>query len=515
MSDPRDPAGMLGRQLGKYVIEEPLGLGGMGQVFRARHVELQRLVALKLMHAQMAQDPAFQARFREARAAAALAHPHIVAIYDFDEADGFAYLVMELLTGGTFRRLLREGSSLDPHWSLARGLELIAQAAEALAYAHMRGMVHRDIKPENLLLQPNVAGGFTLKVGDFGLAHLAEPGGSLITQTGVTMGTLAYMAPEQASGAELDGRADQYALGVVLYELACGVLPFEARTVAEAIYKHVHTPPTPPHQHRPELPEALDALILRCLGKLPVERFASCADLALALRRLSGSVSPSLEVPSILVGGGTSQLGTLMRSRADRPAPEAQSLAGASNLPRIQVLDQAGTLQQVVVLRQGGMSVGRASGNDIWLEAPSVSRHHVQVSWDGLRVTVTDLGARSGSELNGVRLAPQEPAEWAWGTLLRVGPYWLRLEAPAARQARQIGAGGRGAPPLLVLKGFARIALAPGERGTVRFALPAAELRYLGLDLEPVFEPGTIEVFVGPSADRARLRAVSVELIAG
>src|SRR5262245_6777322 len=112
--DPRDPTGMLGRQFGNYIVEDLLGAGGMGQVFRARHDQLQRLVALKLMHAQMAQDPAFQARFRrEARAAAGLTHPHIVVVYDFDEADGYAYLVMELLTGGTFRRLLREGSAVD------------------------------------------------------------------------------------------------------------------------------------------------------------------------------------------------------------------------------------------------------------------------------------------------------------------------------------------------------------------------------------------------------------------
>jgi serine/threonine protein kinase len=154
MSDADIPVSLIGQTLGNYQIETVLGTGGMGQVYQARHLLLDRPVALKIMHRHMAQDPSFRARFRrEARAAAALHHPHIVQVFDFDEVDGYAFLVMELVTGGTLRQLLRDGVARDPSWSLVRGLELIRQAADALAYAHALGMVHRDIKPENLMLQ--------------------------------------------------------------------------------------------------------------------------------------------------------------------------------------------------------------------------------------------------------------------------------------------------------------------------------------------------------------------------
>jgi serine/threonine protein kinase len=180
---------LIGQRIGNYVIEELLGTGGMGQVFRARHALLDRLVAFKLMHSNLARDPQFQARFRqEARSAAALRHPHIVEVFDFDEQDEHAYLVMELITGGSLTLLIQQGTALDPSWSLGRGLELVRQAADALAYAHALGMVHRDIKPDNLLLHraaPDAP--LVLKVGDFGLARLGE--GSGLTAANTAMGT--------------------------------------------------------------------------------------------------------------------------------------------------------------------------------------------------------------------------------------------------------------------------------------------------------------------------------------
>ncbi len=435
-SKSNNSSNMIGQQVGNYVIESLLGVGGMGQVFKARHVLLDRPAALKLMHANLAKDPAFQARFlQEARSAAALRHPHIVEVFDFeDQKDGFAYLVMELITGGSLRNLLQDAGRGSVDWSLERGLDLVRQSTDALAYAHALKMVHRDIKPDNLLLQNMPNGGPPiLKVGDFGLARLGE--GSGLTAANTAMGTPAYMSPEQCQGQDLDGRSDIYALGVVLYEVATGTLPFSIKTVSEAVFKHVYTTPTSPRQLRPDLPEALDALIMRCLAKLPGDRYANASDLSAALRELTSSISPNSSAASMLYsvpmistqGGGQ---GTAI-GQGGAEAPDVGTLPGAASLPRIQVLDEAGTLLQVIGVQSSGLSVGRMPNNDLQLDAQNVSRNHLRIALENGRVMVTDLGSRSGTQLGDVMLPAQIASEWPFGGMLRVGSYWLRLDPPS------------------------------------------------------------------------------------
>jgi serine/threonine protein kinase len=233
----------VGETIGSYRILERIGSGGMGQVYRGVHLHLDRTVAIKVMHGHLASDPDFQARFRrEARAAASLEHPNIVAIHDFGEQEGLLYLVMELLTDGSVRTLLRERSADTLH-DVAAGIDLVRQAAEGLAYAHGRGMIHRDVKPENLLLKlieddTEQGSHYVVKVADFGLARLAES--STMTMSGTLMGTPPYMSPEQCQGHNLDSRSDQYSLGVVLYEAVAGRRPFEPKTPTEAAYQRAH-----------------------------------------------------------------------------------------------------------------------------------------------------------------------------------------------------------------------------------------------------------------------------------
>jgi serine/threonine protein kinase/Tol biopolymer transport system component len=281
--------------LGNYRIEALIGTGGMGQVFRGSHYLLNRPAAIKVMHAQFATDPGFRTRFlQEARSSAALSHPNIVQVYDFGEQDGRFYLVMELMTDGSLKSLLQRHRDVGTRWDVPDALELVLKVADGLGYAHSRGMIHRDIKPDNLLLQragETSAGDarYIVKICDFGLARLVE--GTTVTATGVMMGTPAYMSPEQCQGLPLDFRSDQYSLGIVLFEIVTGHVPFATKTATDALYKHVHTEPPSPRQFRPGIPTELEAIILRCLAKHPEERFASTSDLVDALSHVLTTIT--------------------------------------------------------------------------------------------------------------------------------------------------------------------------------------------------------------------------------
>jgi len=445
---------LIGYTIGNYRVESLLGTGGMGQVYRARHIHLDRLAALKVMHDNLARDPSFQARFiQEAKAIAALQHPNIVEVYDFGEQAGRYYLVLELLADGSLRARLQRRAQTGEAWPLIFGLSLMRQAADALSYGHHHGMVHRDVKPDNMLLRhpPGAADPYqlVLKITDFGLARLAES--SIMTATGTAMGTPAYMSPEQCQGLHLDGRSDIYALGVVLYEITTGYLPFAPKTLSDAVYKHVNVPPPPPRQVRPDLPEVLDAIILRCLAKNPEKRFASAAELSGALQQLIQHPSPELTVPTVVAPSGAapqvsppppavtpglpptrSQAGTVAAPTTgdSSPPPVVPSLVGVSALPRLQVLDDQLQVLRVVEVTGAGLSIGRLSSNTIALDSEAVSRHHARVDWDGHQVTVTDVGSSNGTLLGGKRLPPQVAQPWGWREMLRIGPFWLRLEPP-------------------------------------------------------------------------------------
>lgn len=430
----------VGQTLGQYRIEALLGVGGMGQVFRGVHRYLDRPAAIKVMQANLAANPTFRARFLvEAKAAAALKHPNIVEIYEFGDQDGNFYLVMELMTDGSLRTLLRRRTS-GQSWPLALGLDLVRQAAEGLAAAHALGMVHRDIKPDNLLLDR--LGGtqqeqYLLKISDFGLARLAE--GSGLTATGVPMGTLAYMSPEQCQSAgKLDGRSDLYSLGVVLYEVATGYLPFQIDSFNDALNKHLNVPPPSPRQQRPDLPLSVEEIILRCLAKRPDERFATGTALADALERARGNPAvetlPPLRSPQqpLVLPPMSGQTGPQLPDAGAMPAPVVSSLPGASTLPRVRVLDQNGQTLQVMEVTNRGLIIGRQAGSDIVLQAQGISRQHLRVTWDGRQVSVTDLGSSNGTLLGDERLSPQVGHIWQPREVIHLGPFWLRLEATAA-----------------------------------------------------------------------------------
>ncbi|MGI8756485.1 MAG: protein kinase domain-containing protein, partial [Acidimicrobiales bacterium] len=277
-ASPRSPEGDLGGRLlaGRYRINRAIASGGMAEVWEATDQVLTRRVAVKLLHRHLANDASFVRRFRaEAIAAARLAHPSIVSVYDTFSEDGLEAIVMELVVGTTLRADLDEHGPLRLDALLAIG----TQVADALGAAHASGLVHRDVKPANILLS---ADGRVL-VADFGIAKAAE--GADLTSDGSMVGTAKYLAPEQVEGTPLDGRADLYALGVVLYEAATGTAPFVAETDAGTALARLHRDPTPPRQLRQEIPSSVEAVVLQAMARNRDLRFSDAAAMRAALVR--------------------------------------------------------------------------------------------------------------------------------------------------------------------------------------------------------------------------------------
>lgn len=267
----------IGESVGAYRIVEQLGQGGMATVFKAYHASLDRYVAIKVLHPAFKEDPTFLARFqREARVVAKLEHINIVPVYDFAEHNGAPYLVMKFIEGETLKaRLARAPLTVE------ETLRVIEAMGAGLDYAHRQGILHRDIKPSNVMLARD--GG--IYIADFGLARIALAGESTLS-TDAMLGTPHYMSPEQAKGVkELDAGTDIYSLGVVLYELTVGRVPYSADTPFAIIHDHIYTPLPPPRAANPNVPESIERVLLKALAKERTDRYADVADMVTAYKR--------------------------------------------------------------------------------------------------------------------------------------------------------------------------------------------------------------------------------------
>lgn len=295
MSQPR----LLG---GRYQLEGVVGQGGMAEVYRGRDIRLDRVVAVKTLRQDMARDQTFQARFRrEAQSAASLNHASIVAVYDTgeDDLDGMSipFIVMEYVDGRTVKELIDDGRRLLPE----RAMEITEGVLRALEYSHRNGIVHRDIKPANVMLTKQAE----VKVMDFGIARSTAENQVTMTQTAQVIGTAQYLSPEQARGERVDSRSDIYSTGCLLYELLTGQPPFTGDTPVSIAYQHVREDPVPPTHLDPEVPQWMEAIVLRAMAKDPAQRYQTAEDMRNDIQRgLSGMPTAAAMAPA----GGTTML---------------------------------------------------------------------------------------------------------------------------------------------------------------------------------------------------------------
>ena len=310
----------------RYQLQEPIGRGGMATIYRGRDMRMDRVVAIKVLREVYSTDPKFVTRFqREAKAASSLQHPNIVQVYDYGQSDGNYFIVMELVEGTDLRRYLRSRGVL----AMDRAIIIAHDVALGLGAAHRRAIVHRDVKPQNVL----VGRDGSIKLTDFGIASVYKDiNAERLTTTGMTLGTVQYYAPEQAQGEIVSPAADVYALGIVMYEMLTGRTPFDGDTPVAVAMQHIQDLPVPPSQLNPNIPPALEDVILRCLEKVPEMRYRDGNVLARALEVLGEEDASSTLASNVTPGSLAVPTGNnyLPDGRPSQPISSPNNLAGPS-----------------------------------------------------------------------------------------------------------------------------------------------------------------------------------------
>ncbi|NWF69259.1 MAG: protein kinase [Chloroflexi bacterium] len=433
---------MIGKVFGNYRVERQIGEGGMGLVYQGVDLSTRRQVAMKFVRPYLEADPQFQQRFaQEARAIASLDHPNIVKVLYFSGAQGPLFLVMEYFNGGSLRDyqkwLYRQRRALE----MADAARITQQVADGLHYAHRLGMIHRDVKPDNVLLRLGPNNSIQQAVlTDFGLAGLAAS----ISQASVPRGTFAYMSPEQCRGERVDARTDIYSLGVMLYELVSGRLPFQPNTLQDAIRMHSQEVPPLPSQLRPNVPRALEQIIMKALAKNSNDRFQTAAEMGQALIGASAAPNADSAAPPAALRTDYGSAGPLAAAPAQINLPAAAGDAGRARI----LYGRANQQPTVVWIESDVLLIGREGEKNLLLDSAQVSRNHARLDrgYDG-RYRLTDLGSSNGTFLGGAQLRPNTPVEWRPGQIANIGDFWLKLEIIGAQRSQPSAAALAGAPP--------------------------------------------------------------------
>jgi serine/threonine protein kinase len=398
---------LIGRTIGSYRVDRQLGKGGMGAVYLGVHPVIGSKVAIKFLHAQYKSDAKIVDRFyNEARAVNVIGHDNILKILDLSStSDGLHYFVMEYLHGRSLQDLLNDGPL-----PLEVVGPILLQVCDALEAAHRKGIVHRDLKPDNVyLISLNGKKNF-VKVVDFGIARVTNDDGvsSGNTVTGMVMGTPAYMSPEQGSGAtkQIDGRSDVYSLGIVMYQLATGELPFRGANFGEILVGHLQTAPPPPHQLNPDVPAAYEEIILRCLSKLQDDRYNSMRDLKAALSNCMDELGIDKGLP-LDDGAGAEQGDTIPEQRTpariskppSRPSnPAVRSKPRVSQPPTQLHVPSKGRAKWVAALAGGAVAAAAVVAFVLWQNANDRAEQKARDEARAARVAAAALVVKQEAE---------------------------------------------------------------------------------------------------------------------
>ncbi len=411
---------LIGQQIAHYQIKALLGRGRIGTVYQAVNLEDQSPVALKVVSLQLTQQPEFNQRFlAEVRALPRLDHPAIVKIHKagIDTDQDILYLTMDYVTGRSLGAYLQQLAWRGETIRVGEALLIIASIADALNYAHQRGVLHQDVRPNVILFKTPPPGAESdnlhrlAMIGDFALASLLE------AETEPFAPSLPYLSPERCLRREADGRSDIYALGVLLYELVTGQKPFAINSLDDAIRCHTQVDPPEPIALRPELPLRVNGVILKALAKRASDRYQTAAEFAGALRQAAEALPENL---AVVRDDEVRGVDTVVESAEELAIHISQ---WASNEDRLTI-----TQDLPRILNRRIVTIGRGEDNDIVLPATNITRRHAQLERTATGWQVRDLGSRNGTFLDGAELLPNIPTEILPHQILRIGPYYMQLQ---------------------------------------------------------------------------------------
>lgn len=411
---------LIGQQIAHYQIKALLGRGRIGTVYQAVNLEDQSPVALKVVSLHLTQQPEFNQRFlAEVRALPRLDHPAIVKIHKagIDTEQDILYLTMDYVTGRSLGAYLQQLAWRGETIRVGEALLIIASIADALNYAHQRGVLHQDVRPNVILFKTPPPGAESdslhrlAMIGDFALASLLEAEIEPFTPS------LPYLSPERCLRREADGRSDIYALGVLLYELITGQKPFAINSLDDAIRCHTQVDPPEPIALRPELPLRVNGVILKALAKRASDRYQTAAELAEALRQATEALPENL---AVVQDEEVRSIDTVVESAEELAIHISQ---WASNEDRLTI-----TQDLPRILNRRIVTIGRSEDNDIVLPATNITRRHAQLERTATGWQVRDLGSRNGTFLDGAELLPNIPTELLPHQILRIGPYYMQLQ---------------------------------------------------------------------------------------